>query len=208
MSGAKTKVGALAKASLACSLVPIVPGAPLVGALLGIVASSRAPEGARERRFAAAAIIVGIALSAIQLGVVPVCLMAWGQHKKCLVLEPIDRIIQLSESYGTKHRKSALPVFPTGRTDWTPQVTGCGRAAVADQWTAAPWRLMGFRMEQTRYHIQFKYDSDGSSLRIAGRADLDCDGSYSIWERKVRITPSGGFINRGPFVSGDPDELQ
>jgi hypothetical protein len=56
-----------------------------------------------------------------------------------------------------------------------------------DHWAVEPWRSLGFRMLDP-HRFQYRYESDGHTVRVSARADLGCNGRTSYHHLRGKLT--------------------
>jgi hypothetical protein len=101
--------------------------------------------------------------------------------------------------------KAGPGLYPPS-TDWTPskpcceQEGGvCNEALNEKAWEQGTWGLIGFSMDQDfRYQYRVTQDEEFEGmLMFQARGDLDCDGTYSMYEVALEVTEDGE-IQLGP----------
>lgn len=188
------KLSALSVTAFVLSLCFLLPFVPLLGAILGIVAVVRHPPDRRGRGLAIAAIPVGFGVLILVQGLLgAISIPAFVRYQK------LTKVSEAKESLAQLRRSAASLVgelgrFPVGETAWAPSTPCCEQpgkrcAPGAAEWAQEPWRTLGFRMRD-RHRFQYRYVSDGQSLRLEARADLDCNGRYSSY--RVEGSLQGG----------------
>ncbi|MDY0000171.1 MAG: hypothetical protein RBU30_02635 [Polyangia bacterium] len=179
------KLSALNVTAFVLSLLFILPLVPAIGAILGIVGAVRHRPDLRGRGLAIAAIPVGFGVVIFVQGLlaaiaIPSFMRYTRKAKAVEAQESIQRLRRsAAELIGEQGR------FPVGRTEWVPKTPCCeqpGRrcSGGSAEWDAEPWRRLGFGMAD-RHYFQYRYQSDGQTLSIEARGDLDCDGQYSSY---------------------------
>ncbi len=85
--------------------------------------------------------------------------------------------------------------FPTTSSDWTPPSTACDgaqrRAHRAAEWKRTPaWDALNFddpSFGSGFFYFSYRYTTNGGrKFVVEARADLDCDGKYSLFRRTAR----------------------
>jgi hypothetical protein len=186
---AESRTPPLAVAALILACLVILPLAPLVGAILGMVALLRSPQGAK-RGAAIAAIAVGASVTLVvqaTCGVVALGVLTAGAHMSRDIEARANLTVltsQISKYIATAEKR--LP--PTG--DWTPSKLACdrhGRAQPAqpEAWKAPPWINVGFSIPKP-HHLQYRIAAvDAEHVSAEARADPKCDGHYLVYHRTV-----------------------
>jgi hypothetical protein len=164
-----------------------IPLAPLLGLVLGIIALATH----RSRTLSIVAISLGAVFTLVTLvwaGVAASAFFKYVRRAKALEASTnLEKLVKGAVAL-TFDERAHLPA-----TDWTPATTACGRKD--DQypedpaaWSGAPWSALGFAASEPHY-FQYRVSHTGDDLVVEARADLDCDGQYSHYARKV--TASG-----------------
>ncbi|MEM1010254.1 MAG: hypothetical protein AAGJ35_14765, partial [Myxococcota bacterium] len=77
-----------------------------------------------------------------------------------------------------------------------------------NRWTGTIWKRLQFGLDKAHY-FQYYYASSGtggsSVYLVAGRADLDCDGTYSDYRLRGNVN-AAGEVERSNIVKRDPLE--
>lgn len=113
------------------------------------------------------------------------------------------------------------PTFPATH-DWSPSATCCdgtrpvkcdpsntgnpGSYSGATVWEETTWTELNFRMENKHYY-QYNYTGSSSDTFIAGaQGDLDCDGTYSLFQRKGTVDTATNDIKGADLKPVRPGE--
>ena len=96
----------------------------------------------------------------------------------------------------TVERTGKVPPTPAGPT---PQPACCDQGGTcspdAAPWDAPGWRELGFSIDgDYRFTYQYAPDPSGMSATLRAVADLDCDGTSSLYE--VKLTVVNGTLSR------------
>ncbi len=79
----------------------------------------------------------------------------------------------------------------------------------SSRWEGSLWVRLQFNVDKAHY-FQYAYASSGkgstSSFMAAGRADLDCDQSYSDYRFRGNVNAINGEIEQSNIVKRDPLE--
>ena len=192
----------LAIAALVLSLLLFIPLAPLVGGILGLVGLRKIGRGESGRGMCIAAIPVGFVLFLL-VQVLPAVVS----------VQAFNRFVTLSKASEAREGLHAMrygvfdaamqervdasgnflpPNFPVAETAWAPTHGCCAQPSLpacqrndAD-WDRQPWRAMQWKPEQ-KHHYQYRYTSNGRTVTVEARGDLDCDGEYSLFTMKAHI---------------------
>jgi len=98
--------------------------------------------------------------------------------------------------------------------DWTPVTScceqsggegKCNAAASSAAWDAPTWRALGFALTDNFYY-QYRFVFEGDVARFQAQGDLDCDGTFSLFERTAEIGSDGTL--RGGFEIYKDDPLE
>ena len=157
---------------LACLL--IIPFAPLVGMILGIVATVRA-KPSEPKGLAIAAIPVGaIATLLIQPMCAAIAIPAFiGYQIGAKTVEARVNLRSIGNSvYSTMQDKGS----PPPATDWTPAGSACelpGKRYPDDPraWEAPGWRAIGYQGSGPM-HFQYRLVPSAKTLRVEAQSDL------------------------------------
>ncbi len=84
--------------------------------------------------------------------------------------------------------QAKLPV-----TDWTPRDGACDfpghkHPVDAEAWDVEPWKTLLFSIDDPSYY-QYRITRDDSGILVEARGDLNCNGIFSQFAR--RVTPDG-----------------
>ena len=179
---------------LACLL--IIPFAPLVGMILGIVATVRAKPGEPK----------GLAIASIPVGAVGTILL----QPMCAAIaipafigyntaaKAAEARVNL-HSIGTAVRSSmALKGAPPPATDWTPAGSACdlpGHRYPDDPhaWDAPGWRAIDYQASGT-LHFQYRLVPSGAGVRIEAQGDLLCTGKMRHLSLEVTEGETGRVV--------------
>jgi hypothetical protein len=188
---APSRTSGLAIFALVLACLLIIPFAPLVGMILGIVATVRAKAN-EPKGLAIAAIPVGaIGTLLIQPMCAAIAIPAFiGYTAATKATEARVNLRAIGTSvHATMLEKGA----PPPATDWTPSGSACdfpARRYPDDPraWEAPGWRAISYQGSgKTRF--QYRLQPSGASIRVEARADLGCDGT---WKRyALEVTESG-----------------
>ena len=74
-----------------------------------------------------------------------------------------------------------------------------------DAWDTPAWRSLDFAMENNFYY-QYRFVVEGDEFYCQARGDLDCDGSYSLFERAGVRTGEGTLQGSSGIYKVDPLE--
>jgi type IV pilus assembly protein PilA len=226
----KRKTSGLAITAFVLACVFFVPFVPLIGGILGIVATAML-FGSRQhlggRGLAIAAIPVGFFSFLIMQGMlaavaIPAFVKYIRKSKTVEATEVLDKVASgarvyfLADHWDENGR--LLPKrFPPGNTGWVPARICCDNPEnmcepLESDWDREPWRSLNVELIEPHYY-QYRYSSSGHSAAaryvIEARGDLDCDGNYS----RFRITgkapdpEEGGTVveTEGPIIE---DEIE
>jgi prepilin-type N-terminal cleavage/methylation domain-containing protein len=76
-------------------------------------------------------------------------------------------------------------------------------------WEARVWQRLNFGIDKAHYY-QYYYASSGtgreSNFLVAGRADLDCDQTYSDYRVRGEVNPGSGEVQVTNMIKKDPLE--
>jgi len=125
------------------------------------------------------------------------------------IAEAMDKAkVGLREYFVVDHWSSAGTLvdkeFPKGNTGWTPSRPCCESEGNQCQrsmslWDRSPWDAMKFR-PSGKHRYQLKYSSTGkrnqSEYLLEARADLDCDGEFSLFRLTGRIDSEGAVVTQ------------
>lgn len=214
---APRKTSGLAITAFVLSLLFFLPLLPLIGSILGIVAtvrlSSRKHLGGMG--LAIAAIPVGVVVVFFLQGMlaaiaIPAFVKYIRKSKAIEATESLDKIRAGLRAYARAdhfdQQGNLLPkAVPVGVTDWTPPHACCrweGRRCVpkAADWQKKPWPQLHFGLSEPHY-FQYRYASrDGKRFFVEARADLNCDGTYSSYRLEGEVDASGNVKAVGPII--------
>ncbi len=115
----------------------------------------------------------------------------------------VRRIAQQATAYYEEHH--ALP--PS--VDWTPAGSPCthgGMKFAPDPaaWRQPTWEALGFSVDDPHYY-QYRFTVEGGEVVAQAQGDLDCDEKYSLFERRLQVTPGGLAGGAGLYVR---DEIE
>lgn len=216
------KRSGLASTAFVLSFLFIIPFAPLVGGILGIVATITLSGREREysnRNLAIAAIPVGFAVFLIIQGLlsalaIPAFYRYIRRARATEASVTLRRIAVNARSYyegddsTDSSSKPLLKQFPLGSTGWVPKTPCCEQGSKRScrpdpaDWNVDPWRALGFSMTSAHY-FQYRYQSSGTgrnaTFKAEARADLDCNGLYSTYTVKGRVDESGKVVLEEPL---------
>jgi hypothetical protein len=180
----------LAVAGVVLASLFFIPLAPLLGLILGIIALATH----RSRTLSIVAISLGGVFTLVTFIWAAVAASAFFKYvRRAKALEAstnLERLMRGATALTADERAHLLA------TDWTPATTACGRKD--DQypvdpaaWSGAPWTALGFAAAEPHY-FQYRVRHAGDDVVLEARADLDCDGEFSRYERKIG---SGGQVS-------------
>jgi len=192
----------LAIAALVLSLLFFIPLLPLIGAILGLVGLKRLRPGQGGRGMCIAAIPVGLLLFlVVQVLTAAISYQAFNRFRT-LAMSSEARDALYGMRYGAsdaamQERVDAAgnllpPGFPVGETGWTPAIGCCSQATRPScrrrdaDWEQQPWRALQF-LPDVEHRYQYRYASNGRSVTLEARGDLDCDGVHSLFKMTGRI---------------------
>jgi type IV pilus assembly protein PilA len=210
----KKKRSKLAIAAIVMACLFFVPLVPLIGAILGIVASitlkKRPDLGGRGAAVAAIPIgfVVFFVVQSMAAVAIPAFIKYMHRSKSSEAHLGLDRLRYATRAYVEADRYDAqgnlLPKgFPVARTGWVPASPCCAKGTRCQpdvaQWNASPWKELHFEMADPHF-FQWRYESDGRSFKAQARGDLDCDGIYSEYAIHGTLGPQGLARVRGPVI--------
>ena len=186
------------------SLAILVPGLPLVGAVLGLVSVGRGNRG-----YGTAGIAVGGTFTLFQVlfvcMLVPIC----DRHaENNQVYEPLFELADAAMLHHGEHG-----AYPMMQVDWTPE------DKEKSPWSREPWKGMRFHPEACTWvprwfpccvgisarrclppGVQFRYSSDGRTAVVRGRRGLPHgQGSYFLTEYQCN---SNGHCQGPRYLEG------
>ncbi len=219
-----TKTSGMAITAFVLSVLFFIPLLPLVGAILGIVATVRISRRRHElggMGLAVAAIPTGFVIFIFTIGIyaaiaIPAFIKYTRKAKTVEATEGLDRLKVGARAYFQSERydeggKLLASRFPPGHTDWVPKTPCCKgatrRCIPADsEWSVEPWRSLRFSMSEPHY-FQWRYRSAGEGRQahfiVEARADLDCDGKYSSYKLGGQVDEGTNVVTRGPIITAE-----
>ncbi len=129
-----------------------------------------------------------------------------GGSDKAKGTEAIDMLDKISKGaamyYSTPHVDASGSMincqFPAS-VECTPSGTGCGKdgdrfPADPSAWDSPTWASLMFAPSDAHY-FQYCFESDGelnhATFTVTARADLDCDGTITVYKRSGKGDPEG-----------------
>lgn len=211
------KTSALAIVGLVLSILMCIPGFPLIGLVMGIVAAVRIakqPDRLKGMGLAIAAIVVGVLGSIFMVVQIAIAVPAFVKYqRRAQTSEAEDRISEIYRSAVSYYYSEQVtgtgaamqPQFPVS-SQLTPARRCCelggddGRCPVNyEQWDTPTWQALNFAIADPSY-FQYQFISDGQSFTARALGDLDCDGVMSTFERAGMVNASGDIEgSRGIF---------
>lgn len=181
------------------SLAVVIPGLPLVGAILGAIAyvQIKASSGkVAGDGFALAAVVLGTTATAVAglvffSVVVPGTVGVGARALQADAHSNLRAIERRVYRYHAAHGR-----FPEGRTDWTPPQRCCqqpgGTCRVAPQdWNTPIWQALGFTPSAPTAH-QFRYERPTpDTFVLTARRDPGCPDPTPGAVLRGQIGPSG-----------------
>jgi len=151
-------------------------------------------DGVHLPHFGVAGILAAVAI--------PAFIKYTRKAKSVEAIDQLDKIYKGSAVYymaprvDTSGNKEECQFPPS--TDWTPKGSPCDHPdskypVDPSQWTSGTWSALNFQMNDPHY-FRYKFESSGTGadakFTVSAQADMDCDGTWSTFER---------------FGYGDPD---
>jgi hypothetical protein len=193
-----------------------------LGSVLGVVAIIVVATSKGKLRgigFGIGAICVGFLFWGILAAIaIPAFLNYMKMAKSSEATLNIDRMYEGAVTYW-----DAEHIGPSGEpvthrlppsTEWTPATSCCEQgggegkcdgAANAAAWSSPTWRALGFAMADNFYY-QYRFTVEGDVVYFQARGDLDCDGTFSLFERSAEISPDGTLRAGAGITKNDPTE--
>lgn len=219
----RPKTSGLAVTAFVISCAFFLPFVPLIGAILGIIATATL-AGRKDRGgmgLAIAAIPVGFVMAFFLQGMlaaiaIPAFVKYTRKAKSIEATEGLEKLRAGARSYAqAKHYHPDTgavlpPGFPRADTGWVPATPCCQQASAPrctpdpQAWAGSPWRDLHFQMADG-HHFQWRYSGGGPTFEAEARADLDCDSTYSSFKLKGTIGQDGEIAIQGPLIE---DELE
>ncbi|MBN2495721.1 MAG: hypothetical protein JXR96_14100 [Deltaproteobacteria bacterium] len=207
-----TKTSGLAITAFVLSLFFIIPLLPLLGTVLGIVALATHRPDRGGKGLAIAAIPVGLAVTLVIQGIMAaVAIPAFIQYTRRAKASEVYMYLDKARSGLTALQPAVGPdgslgsPLPAMETGWIPAEPCCDQpqghcSAPAETWQRPPWDKLRFSVEPPSY-FQWRFRSDGQSVTVEARGDMDCDGQYSSYTLEGRW--EGGQVQVDPMRSLD-----
>jgi len=210
------KTSGLAVTAFILSLIFFLPIVPLIGAILGIISLATFRPDRRGKGLAIAAIPVGLVIAIFLQGMmaaiaIPAFIKFTRKAKAVEATESLDKLSAGARAYVmADHFDQAGNILPKGlpvaSTDWVPKAACCGQpenrcAPSPGEWAAEPWKSLHFELSDP-HHYQYRYQSDGRTVTIEARSDLDCDGDFSSY-KMVGALGEEGVELRGPEIENE-----
>lgn len=197
MSTAK-KGNALAITALVLAAMFFLPFIPFVGLVLGIIALSTG----RSKPISIVAICLGAFFTLIMGVYAAIAIPAFQsfiRHSKAA--EPRANLASIARAIS---EKPAIEWAKLAESDWTPAGTACAQpnhkfAADPAAFAGEPWASLGFSVAEAHYY-QYRIRRDPHGFVVEARGDLDCDGKFSHFQRKIDA--------EGPGPLTTDDELE
>lgn len=139
------------------------------------------------------------ALAATAAVAVPSFIRYARRSKTAEARENLRRIARGARQHAAAHGGEAGARLPRPGGGPTPPLGACcGQglkcAPDASQWSAQPWRSLGFSVDEPHFY-SYSYEVDGDTFAATARGDLDCDGVYSTF------TIRGGLDDAEPQLT-------
>jgi type IV pilus assembly protein PilA len=205
----KQKSGGIAITGLVFSCLFFIPIIPLVGGILGIIAVAAAPPG-RPKGAAIMAIVLGFTFGlggGCTAAIAIPAFIKYIRRSKTVEAQMNTRMIfddavvyYEAEQVGSDGKVFSHRFPPS--TDWTPAEGACGYPGQkippsATAWQTPAWHALRFSVDDPSY-FQYRFRAltgDGShpgdEAIAEARADLNCDGIYSQFERRLVVGAAG-----------------
>jgi hypothetical protein len=178
-----------------------------IGSVLGIVAIiviATSKGRLRGIGFGIGAICVGFLFWGILAAIaIPSFLNYMNKAKSSEATFSVDRMFQGAATYWDAEHVGPNGELVTHRlppsTDWTPATSCCEQAggkgkcsAAANEsaWSTPTWKALDFAMLDNFYY-QYRFVVEGDVAYFQAQGDLDCDGTFSLFERTAEISPDG-----------------
>jgi hypothetical protein len=193
-----------------------------LGSVLGIVAIIVVATSKGKLRgigFGIGAICVGFLFWGILAAVaIPAFLNYMKMAKTTEATLNVDRMYEGAVSYWDAEHIGPSGEMVTHRlppsTEWTPatscceQKSGVGKcdgAANAAAWDSPTWKALDFAMSDSFYY-QYRFAVEGDVVYFQAQGDLDCDGTFSLFERSAEISPDGTLRASSGITKNEPTE--
>jgi hypothetical protein len=186
----------LSVAALGMAVLLVVPGVPILGAILGGVALALGVHGANRKMAWAAVYIGGIggmtSLLALWTVVAPGALNVGSRARQ----KDVEFSLRSAER-GLYKRLTTHGGFPVGDTGWTPETPCCAGAGQVcplnpEDWEDPIWRAIGFQpLTDTTFQLRYQSDSD-RRFEVRARGDVDCDGHFTEVVMRGGVNSTGG----------------
>ena len=211
----ETPSGAPQVVAFVLSVCVFLPLVPIVGVALGAVLGfTRRRRSNPRRKWAVAAVVAGLVVTLAQIAIVITFTNAHHHHYHTAT-EGLDKIKHGAKAFYQADHFSEAGELLTKRfpktTAWTPRGTCCKQEGNkckpgAGEFSQPGWRDLHFSIDDPVYY-QFRFTASGSGKHarfiIESRADLDCDGTFSLYKMLGDVNDRGEVVVRGPIVENE-----
>lgn len=204
------KTSGLAIAAFVLSLLFFAPPLPFIGFVLGIVALVKAKDEpmARSKGLAIAAIVLSVStvfLTGMMAAIAVPSFIGYIRRSQTSEAEAhVSELFQDAAYYLSEHGQlpASTPLTPARRCCEQPEGLCQPDPSL---WADPAWQALGFSVgEPSRY--QYQLVSDGQIFTARALGDLDCDGTYSTFERTGLLAPSGDLDGSRGIYRNQPIE--
>jgi type II secretory pathway pseudopilin PulG len=189
----KPKTSTLAIFALVLAALFFIPGVPIAGGILGVVALrriARSNGALGGRRIAIWAIVAGAVSGLFFQGILAaITIPNYVEFKSRARTSEAQTIL-----YAIRAALSAYAdengTFPDGANAWVPAKPCCdepeGRCPIDPaSWGVSPWKDLGFQpYEATRFQYRYTKDPlpDGARVVVEAKGDPDCSGHGVVFD--------------------------
>jgi type IV pilus assembly protein PilA len=189
------KTSGLAIAALVFAVLFCIPGAPLVGLVLGIIAISKIDNSRGQltgKGLAIAAIATSVVMMVANVGMlaaiaIPNFIRYQLRSKTSEARVNLQAIGNGAMAYFAEKNR-----FPEQSTDWVP--ASCPPSVKCphepEVWSKAPWTDLGFSPDRPHYY-QLRYSSEGTTFTAEAQADLDGNGEFGHFKITGTVSADG-----------------
>jgi hypothetical protein len=181
------KGGALGVVALVFAALFFIPFAPLLGLILGIIALVTAPPGKKTVPIVAVC-VAPLSFFLLQGMMAAIAIPAFMKYvRRAKTVEAQMNVRRVAEAVAMRLAEGGATIADTG---WAPSGSACehpgGRYPHgAGAFDSDAWRALGLGAVDVSFY-QLRVHPEGDEVVVEARGDLDCDGDFARFERRVR----------------------